>query len=328
MSEDQLQERQNEIQRRFQDLQQQLQDQGVRPPLPQPNLPDAGNDAAPGLQAPHVHRVSVKLPPFWREKPGLWFAQVEAQFTTAGITHEQTKYSYVVSHLEERYANEVEDLIVNPPINTPYTILKSELIRRLSVSEERRVRQLLTEENLGDKTPSQYLRHLRSLVGPVTISDNLLRTIWLQRLPAHVQGILQPQIVQPYVTNASLAITADKIMEVQPNSHSFPTVEATSIHPTSNSHVSSSGRFSSLAELSQQLSALQSEMISLRNEVQQMRHDPPKSPRRSANDLQHRHRSKSPPNTVCWYHRRFGQQASKCLQPCTFNRSTNFNGSQ
>ncbi|CAH0551106.1 unnamed protein product [Brassicogethes aeneus] len=111
-----------------------------------------------------VHRVTVKLPPFWKDKPTLWFAQVEAQFMIAHITQEITKYSYVISHLDERYANEVEDLIINPPANTPYTTLKTEIIRRLSVSEERRVRQLLMEEELGDRTPSQFLRHLRSLV--------------------------------------------------------------------------------------------------------------------------------------------------------------------
>lgn len=28
-----------------------------------------------------VNRVSVKLPPFWKDKPSLWFVQAEAQFS-------------------------------------------------------------------------------------------------------------------------------------------------------------------------------------------------------------------------------------------------------
>ncbi|KFD46718.1 hypothetical protein D918_09389 [Trichuris suis] len=64
-----------------------------------------------------VHRVTAKLPPFWPDRPALWFAQVEAQFTLAGITQDATKFAYVVSQLESRYAAEVEDIIVNLPPN-------------------------------------------------------------------------------------------------------------------------------------------------------------------------------------------------------------------
>ena len=45
---------------------------------------------------PAIHRVTVKLPPFWFEKPALWFAQAEAQFAVAGITRDDTMYNYVI----------------------------------------------------------------------------------------------------------------------------------------------------------------------------------------------------------------------------------------
>jgi hypothetical protein len=44
-------------------------------------------------QGEHIHRPTVRLPPFWPKRPGMWFAQVEAQFALASITSEKTKFN-------------------------------------------------------------------------------------------------------------------------------------------------------------------------------------------------------------------------------------------
>jgi hypothetical protein len=38
-----------------------------------------------------ISRVAVRLPPLWSERPAVWFAQAEAQFTLAGISSAQTQ---------------------------------------------------------------------------------------------------------------------------------------------------------------------------------------------------------------------------------------------
>jgi hypothetical protein len=83
-----------------------------------------------------VARVAVRLPPFWPERPDVWFSQADSQFAIAGITSEMTKFHYVVSQLEQKYAAEVDDLITSPPQNQPYTTLRSTLLTRLSPSIE------------------------------------------------------------------------------------------------------------------------------------------------------------------------------------------------
>jgi hypothetical protein len=33
-----------------------------------------------------IYRMAVRLPPFWPDKPALWFAQVEDYLELAGVT--------------------------------------------------------------------------------------------------------------------------------------------------------------------------------------------------------------------------------------------------
>ena len=110
----------------------------------------------------------------------MWFAQVETQFALAGVTTEDTKFNYVAGNFDSKYAIEVRDILTSPPDNGKYTKLKSELIRRLSASQDQKTRRLLEREEIGDRTPSQFLRYLRGLAGTI-FSDDSLRSLWLGR---------------------------------------------------------------------------------------------------------------------------------------------------
>ena len=114
----------------------------------------------------------MKLLAYWLDKPTFWFAQAEAQFALANVNTDLTKYYHVISQLDIRAATELEDIFSNPPAELPYTNLRQKLIERLSSSEEQRVRQLLHDEELGDRKPSQFLRHLKLLVGPAVVQPN------------------------------------------------------------------------------------------------------------------------------------------------------------
>ena len=74
----------------------------------------------------HIHRPSVRLPPFWPDRPSLWLTQAEGQLVLATVTSERTKFKYVLSQLENRHATEVEDIIIAPPTDEPSTTLKTE----------------------------------------------------------------------------------------------------------------------------------------------------------------------------------------------------------
>ena len=261
-----------------------------------------------------IYRVAVRLPPFWPERPSLWFAQAEAQFELAGVTIERTKFSHIISQLDHRYAAEVEDIITTPG-DQPYKKLKEELIRGLSTSKEQRVRQLLTHEEMGDRKPSQFLRHLKSLAPDVP--DDFMRSIWASRLPSYLQTILAGQSEGSLDAVSQLA---DRIYEVAPP----PTVAAVeqpaaAHHPTPGTD--NTYLLQRIEELSRQVAALSS--------------NPPWSRRRSTSrgrSSQRHHsshrRSDSSAEPICWYHRRFGENAQKCTQPCGFQQAENSSSSR
>ncbi|GBP26300.1 Retrovirus-related Pol polyprotein from transposon 297 [Eumeta japonica] len=106
-----------------------------------------------------INRVSVRVPPFYPTRPSLWFASLESQFALAKITQDETKYHYAISQLEASYADIVEDVIMAPAADK-YQRLKTELIKRLTASRERQVKQLLNHEELDygrcDTQPTNY----------------------------------------------------------------------------------------------------------------------------------------------------------------------------
>ena len=157
-----------------------------------------------------VYRVAVRLPPLWPDRPDVWFAQAEAQFELAAIRRQRRKFNYVVAQPNQQEAAWVED-ITSPPEHEPYNQLKAELVRRLSTSREQSERQLLSDEEMGDRKPSQFLRHLKGLAPG--IPDDFLLTIWANRLPPHVQAILAGQTEGSLDSASHLA---DRIREITP----------------------------------------------------------------------------------------------------------------
>ncbi|KMQ82336.1 hypothetical protein RF55_23314 [Lasius niger] len=160
----------------------------------------------------------------------------------------------------------------------------------MSVSQEQRTRQLLELEEIGNRKPSQFLRHLRTLAKE-NVPDSLLRTLWLGRLLTQMQMILATRTDDPL---NSVAEQADRIHEMRTK----PIVAAT-VTPTSKT-------------LEEQIKELKEQIATLTTNRSRDRS------RGRSRDKRNRSRSKSEEGH-CYYHRRFGEKAKKCTQPCTFN---------
>lgn len=248
-----------------------------------------------------INRVAIRIPPFWPDKPELWFSQLEGQFYLNAITVDATKFWYVVGQLESRYAAHVEDVILRPPPADKYDTIKMELIKRLSTSQQQRIRQLLEHEEIGDRSPSQFLRHLRTLAG-TTVQDEFLKTLWLNRLPSTMQAIL---VAQSGLTLEKLAGIADAIKDT-----SAPHQVAAMANPNP-TPAAFDLLVNEIRKLTLQVSELSRNRPAYRQDRSRSRGDRTGS------------RSQSREPEVCWFHRKFGNDARNCRAPCNFHRSGN-----
>ncbi|UYV74544.1 hypothetical protein LAZ67_12000082 [Cordylochernes scorpioides] len=204
------------------------------------------------------------------------------------ITNDDTKFSYLISLLPPSTAIEVREFIISPPPDNKYDALKKAIIKCTADSEFKKLQQLLTQEELGDRLPSQLLRHLRQLIGESkAVSDTTLKMLWMQRLPKNIQIILT---TQEQASLNSLADLADRVMEI-----------------TSSPSSSTSTLEKELASLRAEISALK---IDLNKKEERISRSRSRSSSSSQKSSPNSYRKYNPKGSWCWYHFRFKHHAS------------------
>lgn len=268
-------------------------------------MPNESNDE--GQSTPtDINALIVKLPTFWSNNPSIWFIQAEAQFALGKLTKDLSKYNYVVGTLPESIADSISDVLENPPATGLYANLKDTLIKRHSLSIEARIRKLVSDEEMGDKKPSEYYRTLKKLSGNTTaVGEGLLKKLWMNRLPQAVGVALIPQKEDDI---GKLMKLADQVWEAIKTAN----VSAVSSKPTTNDD------------------DLRSEISALKVMIEKLSFDRSRSRSRSFQRRDNRpqsnnNRSRSrgprfnPKGKFCYNHFRYGNKARKCEQPCEFN---------
>lgn len=242
-----------------------------------------------------VSTVSIKLPEFWTKSPEVWFAKVEAQFGTRGISLDQTKYDYVVSALDINTAEEVQSILTNPPTTNKYGSLKAALVKTFGKSQVQKDIELLNLQGLGDKRPSALLRRINALNDD---PQTLKRALFLVNLPADIRSILAGHDVTDI---EALAATADRIWESR--NSGVPQVSAmltdTPIVATEASN--------------QPAAAVEAVSTTGRRSSQRRARSSPQRDRFSFSST-----AATTPSSVCFYHLRFGLDARRCQPGCKF----------
>lgn len=249
-----------------------------------------------------------QLPPFIKERPDIWFCLIESEFDATNTHTDKAKFSAALKGLDQDTLLQITDLINNPPTDNRYDKLKTAVIERLSDSKHKRVNKLLHELVLGDKKPSQLLREMRDITKD-SISDDVLHSMWLSRLPPYIQPLLA---ASEDVGLNGLAVVADRVIDTGNMANVMAiTPSPTTVHANYVTVPQMNRVEQRIEEITLTLTSCLQEITQLKAQLIQKRETRPRSASRT--------RPNTPDqNGVCYYHRRFGAKATRCTIPCSY----------
>ncbi|XP_015189259.1 PREDICTED: uncharacterized protein LOC107073225 [Polistes dominula] len=156
---------------------------------------------------------------------------------------------------------------------------------------------------LGDKKPSELWREMKRLAGD-SVSEKMLLTLWMQRMPTRAQEILA--IVDENTSPAKLAEMGDKILERERLPETAAITEAASIESAAQTTTNREA-----AEIKQEIAQLTEKIEKLMRGRRKYRSFRGRSRSRSRSSSTHRNN-----DGLCYYHWKFAERLWKCRSPC------------
>ena len=248
---------------------------------------------------PTVNALSfpVTFPTFDARNPHSWFRQVESIFLVRGISKQNMMFHHTLSALPTDVVSQVTHTIDKAPEDELYDTLKSAVIRLLSGSQERRLQQLFSQTELGDRTPSQLLRQMRTLVGDAKVDDTILQQLWMRCLPSHMAACLAS-----CSDNCDLEELAEKADRMQEFYDRPPLFQLAQPKPSP----SKPQETDTLAKIMAKL-----DMLGCKS-------SPPKGERQRPRPHSRFDNRPNQKNQICRYHRAYGDDVKKCLPGCIY----------
>ena len=232
----------------------------------------------------------LTLPPFTSTDAAPWFHRVEALFRLRTITSASRKADYVIGALPPEVFSQISDWLTRQGTDAIlYDDLKQQIIQRCSPTPEERSKRLmdLLRLPLGDQRPSTAFREMKALSTMLqpdgsTTSLDLLRVLWLLRLPQDIRAMITGFASR---SEDDLLSQADSLLGAS-------TLAATS----------SAAAVTVPDDTDDDPYAMAAQQRRPRGGSQ---HPPAEGSRRSP----------------CYFHKRFGRDARNCRPPCSWSKN-------
>ncbi|XP_014787030.1 uncharacterized protein LOC106881234 [Octopus bimaculoides] len=235
-------------------------------------------------------------------------------FISSNIHSVQSKLHIALTGIPSPLAISVRVMITETPSDMTYETVKAEVLRRNSPSVESKFRTLLQDKHLEDRTPS-FCDESESCPIAHMRGQAFVKQLFFSRIPSNVHSILSPMM--EHTALEQLAASADRIMEFSgaPSSADNVVTSSSSSRDCTTSaldDIQSSEILRAIRELTRQVSHM------CRNRSSSRDHSAARTRYRSFSGAR-----AFPAPSICWYHRKFKDQADTRTQPCSYSSRGN-----
>jgi len=107
--------------------------------------------------------TDILIPVYNGEDAELYFNVLEATFQAYGLEDQHKKFILAFSALPQDLRTAAKPALDKEP-QLRYTELKALVIKKKTIPETERMQLLLSTTTIGDRKPSEFLQHLRTLI--------------------------------------------------------------------------------------------------------------------------------------------------------------------
>lgn len=239
--------------------------------------------------------VKLPFPVFDANNVETWLWTVDRWFLACGINSDDIKFNAVLLALPAESLAILKSELDTPPSCSRYEFLRDIILRHFAKNQVQRILSLITEVDMHDKKPSTLFAEMKQLAGG-SISDEVLKSLWILRLPEQLRPTLAVSSMHP----AEFVKTADTIHDLITQGSSCNLI---------NQNPSGSESFSDSSQIA---------AINFRRANQ-------RQAKFGKNIIASPQLDRKRPikGGLCWYHFKFGKRAKHCIQPCSWEGSAN-----
>lgn len=240
-----------------------------------------------------VAAVSVKMPEFWTECPARWFNRLESQFRLANVTRSSTKFDHTVAYLPVQVSMSVAHILdnVDPAAADSYERLKTALCKGFTKSRWELAFELHSSPGLGDRKPTELMRHLTTLIPDGDAPGTWFMALFLMRLPMDMRDHI---VAKDFTNCQEMAEYADKIHSGRKSKAVATVADSPAVNAIDQRRRSPSPKAG-------------------RNGVDRRR-----SPSRQITARAQTPGPRGDGGDFCWYHASWGKKAKKCRPGCSW----------
>ncbi|XP_050317619.1 uncharacterized protein LOC126751416 [Bactrocera neohumeralis] len=238
----------------------------------------------------------IPLPAMSEDSIEAYFYSLEFWFEASRVYSDTAKFNIVLASVPPAKLLQMRTLIDDTPATDKFSYIRRKIIENFAESQQRRLQRVLKELPLGDRRPSDLYNEMRRTAG-TTLSESILHDLWVSRLPPYAQAAIIATSV-PISDKIKIADSITECLSLKDGGQIFEVR-------------SESQPQGELSDIRNEIAALSKTVGQLMRNVKSTGRQRSRSTSRGRPVIQHT-------NSFCWYHAKFGANATKCRQPCSF----------